>query len=72
MKNFKIKGKNNKNLFLGDGSSIFVSSQEEGEAGPASETSSGLDSSSWSSGSATYTGLVLNLRLYMIGYTKII
>jgi hypothetical protein len=31
-----------------------------------------LDSSSCSSGSATYTGLVLNLRLYMIGYTKII
>ncbi|GAU26635.1 hypothetical protein TSUD_102430 [Trifolium subterraneum] len=50
------------NLFLGDGSSIFVSSQEEGEAGPASEMSSGLGSSSCSSGSATYTGLVLNLR----------
>jgi hypothetical protein len=29
-----------------------------------------LDSSSCSSGSATYTGLVLNLRLYMIRYRK--
>lgn len=49
-------------LFLGDGSSVFVSSQEEGEAGAASDMGSG----SGSSGSVTYNGLVLNLRLYMI------